>query len=86
MNPERDKSVVKDTERVFRDDNTIPVLANGRSTTNAFGFLAQGPCTWRVGARLPITVRYYDLGRRTFKTTFILLLYEDTGFAQTTWG
>jgi hypothetical protein len=86
MNANRDTNPVKDVERVFREDNVIPVLANGRSTSNAFGFLSQGPCTWRVGARLPITVRYRDLGRRRFCTTFLLVLQDDAGFAQTTWS
>ena len=86
LNSQRDRGAVKDTERVFRDDNVIPVLASGRSATNAFGFLSPREGTWRAGARLPVEVRYQDLGRRRFKTIFVLILYDDAGFAQTTWS
>ncbi|MGY3231190.1 hypothetical protein ACVWWJ_002674 [Luteibacter sp. HA06] len=77
--------VPKDAGRVFFSDIRIPVLANGRMVTNAFGQLGTQGC-WKPGAVLPITVSYSAMDGQHFSESFGLLLADDIGFAQTSWG
>ena len=77
--------VPKDAQRCFFSDIFIPVLANGRSTSNGFWHLGQ-PDSWRAGAEIPIKVNYRDLSGRRFSSKVRLLLADDAGFAQTFWG
>jgi hypothetical protein len=72
-------------KRCFFSDVFIPVLLNGRDTSNGFGKLGNSPGDWRVGAVIPVRVTYGDLGRRRFSTKLRLLLASDTGFAQSFW-
>ncbi|MEH6567202.1 MAG: hypothetical protein V7756_17900 [Halopseudomonas sp.] len=75
-----------DAKRCFFDGIRIPVLANGKSTSNAFGHLGQQEGSWQPGAEIPIIIKYGDLGRRKFTSKMNLLLADDAGFAQTFWG
>ena len=77
--------VPKDAERCFFSGIRIPVLANGRRSTNAFWHLGQAD-SWRAGAEIPVTVRYRDLNGRRFSNKHRLVLADDAGFAQTFWG
>lgn len=74
-----------DARRCFFENISIPVLANGRSISNAFGHLGQQAGSWLPGAEIPIKIRYRDLGSRCFKSKMHLLLADDAGFAQTFW-
>ena len=77
--------VPKDAERCFFSGIRIPVLANGRRTTNAFWHLGQAD-SWRPGAEIPVTVRYRDINGRRFSNKHRLVLADSAGFAQTFWG
>lgn len=80
-------SIPKEAERCFFSGVVIPVLANGRSASNAFGYLGQEQTdSWRAGSEIPITLKYKDLSGRTFSSRFRLILADDAGFAQTFWG
>jgi hypothetical protein len=74
-----------DAQRCFFSGISIPVLANGHSTSNAFWHLGQAD-SWRAGAEIPITIRYRDLSGCRFSDKVRLLLADDAGFAQTFWG
>jgi hypothetical protein len=74
-----------DAERCFFSNIRIPVLANGRRSTNAFGHLGQAD-SWRAGAEIPLTLRYRDLQGRQFSNKQRLVLADDAGFAQTFWN
>lgn len=76
----------EDVQRCFFSDVRVPVLANGRAVTNAFGYIGHDPdATWQRGSELPITITYKDLRDRTFEQEMVLLLANTTGFAQTSW-
>lgn len=77
-------SIPTDAQRCFFNGVSIPVLGNGRSTSNAFWHLGQ-PDSWRPGAEIPVTLRYRDLSGRRFSNKVRLLLADDAGFAQTFW-
>jgi hypothetical protein len=78
-------TVPRDAERCFFSGIRIPVLANGRRSTNAFWHLGQAD-SWRAGAEIPVTVRYRDLNGRRFSNKQRLVLADDAGFAQTFWN
>lgn len=74
-----------DAQRCFFSNVSIPILANGRSTSNSFGHLGRQEGAWRPSAEIPIKIVYRDLWRRKFKSKMHLLLADDAGFAQTFW-
>jgi hypothetical protein len=76
----------KHVERCFSDDGVIPVLANGRSVSNGFGFLSADDPTWKVQSRFEINVSYEDLDGRSYAHTNPLLIADDAGFAGGHWG
>jgi hypothetical protein len=78
-------TIPRDAEKCFFSDKIIPVLANGRSVSNAFGHLARQAGSWRPGASIPLTIKYRDLGNRRYTSKLLLVLSDDTGFAQTFW-
>jgi len=73
-----------DANRVFFSNIIIPVLANGRGLSNAFGSLGTAG-VWRPGATIPVKVSYRGMAGPHFKERFWLLLSDDAGFAQTYW-
>lgn len=74
-----------DAKRCFFSGVIIPVLANGRSASNAFEHLGDPEC-WRPGSKIPIKIKYQDLSGRRYTSKIDLLLADDSGFAQTFWG
>jgi hypothetical protein len=83
--PEWKNGIPPDAQRCLLEDLSIPVLANGRSTSNAFGYLAGTKGPWRSGAEIPIRIKYRDLGLRRFRSKLRLLLADDAGFSQSFW-
>ena len=73
-----------DAQRCFFSGIIIPVLANGRTTSNAFEHLGDPEC-WRANSKIPIKTKYQDLSGRRYTSKIQLLLADDTGFAQTFW-
>ncbi|MCS3360921.1 hypothetical protein NYL07_13950 [Xanthomonas translucens pv. translucens] len=78
-------AIPKDAQRCFFSGIDIPVLANGRSTSNGFWHLGQSD-SWRAGAKIPVRIKYRDLSGRRFTSKVRLFLADDAGFAQTFWG
>jgi hypothetical protein len=66
----------------FDQDYTIPVLANDRSTSTAFGKTSNdSECMWIADSRLPITITYDDLRGRQYRSKVTLCVRDDGGFA-----
>ena len=80
-----DQPLPTDVVRVLSGTVAIPVLTNGRSATNSFGWLG-GKAPWKAGSVLPITVSYRGLGGQRYEESMTLLLAGDAGFAQSFWG
>ena len=75
----------RDANRIFFSDVSIPVLPNGRTMSNAFGGLGDGGGDWRAGSRIPIKVIYSGMDGTRYNEQGVLLLHDDSGFAQTSW-
>lgn len=78
-----------DIKACFSSVHLIPVLANGRGTSNEFGFVSTGSLNrtgWKLGARIPVFVSYSDLdGKRKYAHRVTLYVADDRGFAGTYW-
>lgn len=74
-----------DAQRCFYSNISIPVLANNRSTTNAFWHLGHKD-SWISCSNIPIIIVYKDLNERIYKDSMNLYIADDEGFAQTFWG
>lgn len=74
-----------DANRCFFSNVSIPVLANGKAVSNAFGHLGRAVGAWTAGSTLPLKIKYSDLKDRKFSEKIELLLADDAGFAQTFW-
>jgi len=61
-----EQPIPRDAQRVFFSGIRIPVLANGRTTSNAFGWLGSSEPIWRAGASLPEAVRYRGMDRTRY--------------------
>lgn len=75
-------------ENCFSDGGVIPVLANGKSVSNSFGFLNKysEQKGWIEHSRFDVMVTYEDLGGRKFSHTVPLFLADDKGFAGGFWS
>ena len=76
----------KHVESCFSDRGIIPVLANGKSVSNGFGFLSADDPTWKAHARFEIDVSYEDLDDTRYKHKVPLLVADDAGFAGGHWA
>ncbi|MHB1057991.1 MAG: hypothetical protein ACYC0F_08930 [Rhodanobacter sp.] len=76
--------IQRDANRIFFSDVSIPVLANGRIMSNAFGATGEGG-DWCAGARISIEVCYSGMDGTRYTEPGVLLLHDDAGFAQTSW-
>jgi hypothetical protein len=73
-------------ESCFSGRGVIPVLANGKSVSNGFGFLSAGAPTWKANSRFEIDVTYEDLDGTRYKHKISLLIADDAGFAGGHWA
>lgn len=73
--------------RIFSDRGIIPILGNGKSVSNSFGFLSGGSenSTWKDEARIEIDISYEDLDGRKFNHKNPLFIAGDEGFAAASW-
>lgn len=78
------QNIPEDALQCFYSNISIPVLANNRSTSNAFWHFGQED-SWRANSILPITLCYQDIDGRKYQETMNLYLADDSGFAQTFW-
>jgi hypothetical protein len=75
-----------DVVSCFSEEGVIPLLRNGDTTYNSFGYTDGGSSTfWRYGAQLPIRVSYRDLDGRLYKSHQVLRIKDSTGFAGGSW-
>lgn len=75
-----------DAKRCLLEDRIIPVLANGRVASNAFGYLGRKSGAWQSGSVVPVVITYRSLEGRNYTSRMNLLLADDAGFAQTFWN
>jgi hypothetical protein len=82
----KEESLRSDIENCFSRQTVIPILENGRSISNAFGYLSdREDSTWKVNSILNIELLYESLEGRSFKHKIPLLLAGDEGFAGGLW-
>ena len=66
----------------FDPKYSIPVLANGQSTSSAFGKTSDdAESNWNPYSRIPVTVHYSDLEGRAYKSRVTLFIFDTSGFA-----
>jgi hypothetical protein len=66
----------------FDPHYTIPILANDRSTSTAFGKTSNdSECMWIADSHLPVTITYSDLEGRKYCSKVTLCVRDDGGFA-----
>lgn len=76
-----------EAERILFDNTIIPILANGKKTTNSFySYGEEVNGRWKSGSFLPITIEYYDLNGRIFNESYKLRFASDNAFAFSSWG
>lgn len=75
-----------DARHCFFNDKQISVLANGKRMTNAFGYLGSKPGAWKSGAVIPLVIEYKGLENERYRAKMNLILVDDNGFAQSSWG
>ena len=82
----KDSSVRTLIENCFSSQTIIPILENGRSISNFFGYLNDREgSTRKVNSKLNIEILYDSLEGRSFKHKIHLLLAGDEGFAGGLW-
>lgn len=65
----------------------IPILANGRETSNYFGKTCEGnECQWVPETRFPVTIRYDDLEGHSYESKVELFIADTSGFAGSYYG
>lgn len=71
-----------DIQNCFDPQYTIPILANGKSVSTAFGrSTLDSERTWIYKSRFPIKVKYSDLEGRPYCSEMTLFIFWETGFA-----
>ncbi|MDH1869224.1 MULTISPECIES: hypothetical protein [Pseudomonadaceae] len=82
---EKSQIVPIDAEHCFFEHKIIPVLANGKAASNAFGSIGEDG-EWEAGAKIPLEIEYFSFEGKRYTEEMALLLVDDAGFAQTFWG
>lgn len=80
-----EQAVPTDADHCFFEHKIIPVLANGKAASNAFGAVGQDG-EWEAGAKIPLEIEYFSFEDKRYTGTMDLWLVDDAGFAQTFWG
>jgi hypothetical protein len=76
----------EEIKHCFSDEAIIPVLANGKSVRNAFGFTSnQDGATWRAHARFEVRLKYEDLDGRKYEHTIPMLISDNDTFGGGEW-
>ncbi|SEJ77151.1 hypothetical protein [Pseudomonas sp. NFR16] len=75
-----------DARHCFFSDKQISVLANGKRITNAFGHLGGESGAWKSGGVIPLVIEYRGLENERYRARMNLILVDDNGFAQSSWG
>ncbi|MCD5988481.1 hypothetical protein KDX30_11265 [Pseudomonas sp. CDFA 553] len=75
-----------DARHCFFSSKQISVMANGKRMTNAFGYLGDKSGAWKSGAVIPLAIEYKGLQNERYRAKMSLILVDDNGFAQSSWG
>ncbi|WP_122356181.1 hypothetical protein [Pseudomonas coronafaciens] len=86
LNYPDETEIPEDARHCFFSGKQIPVLANGKRMTNAFGYLGGKPGAWKSGAVIPLVIEYRGLENERYRAKMSLILVDDKGFAQSSWG
>ncbi|MEI7418786.1 MULTISPECIES: hypothetical protein [Pectobacterium] len=79
-------AIYSNVMRCFSDDGEIPLLLNGKSMVNSFGYTCADEQTfWLYGVSLPVEIKYCDLDGRTYKSKQIIRVKDSEGFAGGVW-
>lgn len=73
-----------DAQHCFFNNKVIPVLANGKAASNAFGAIGNSG-DWEAGAKIPLRIEYLSFEDKRYSEKMDLWLVDDAGFAQTFW-
>lgn len=80
-------SIYSAVMRCFSDDGEIPLLLNGKTMINSFGYTRGDQKTfWRYGASLPIKIKYCDLDGRKYQSKQTIRVKDSAGFAGGIWS
>jgi hypothetical protein len=73
--------------RCFTDKGEVPLLLNGKTMINSFGYTRGDEQTfWRYGSSFPIEIKYNDLEGRNYRSRQILKIKDSSAFAGGMWG
>ncbi len=75
--------------RCFSEEGLIPLLLNGQTVTNSFGVTgnhSDGGSLWRIGAAIPVEIKYCDLEGRSYTSAVVLRIRDTAAFAGGMWG
>lgn len=78
--------IPRDAEKILFSSMIIPILANGKTTTNSFSAYGEEMNgRWKSGSYLPITIEYSSLDGRRFLESYNLRFASDNAFAFSQW-
>lgn len=87
--PDRNRNFSKELysiKRCFDERATVPILLNGSSVSNAFGYTSDESPFWIPGAHLEITITYQGLQGRRYKSRIPLRIDDTDAFAGTAYA
>ena len=78
----------KAIEGCFSEKTFIPILENGRKSSNSFGIFTvrKSESTWKPNSILHVNLSYEDLDGRKYTHKIPILVADDAGFAGTPWS
>lgn len=86
-NSKSSNTIYQAVMRCFSDNGEIPLLLNGKTITNSFGYTRGDQKTfWRYGASLSIKIEYCDLDSRKYNSKQVIKVKDSAGFAGGIWG
>ncbi|MGD1704827.1 hypothetical protein [Dapis sp. BLCC M229] len=78
---------IEQIENCFYPKSEIVLLENGEKLSTAFGATGRGAIQWlKSGSTIDISITYFDLDGRSFKSLLPLKVYPRQGFSGMTWG
>lgn len=82
------RSIEEAIYKCFSADAEIPLLLDGKTVTNSFGFLSvnKDNSSWIDKSTLKIKVSYFDLDGRKYKSVLNLVIKGEKGFAGSIWN
>ena len=70
----------------FSPKNYVPVLVQGKETTNSFGVTGEEIPFWKYRSSFPIEIAYADLDGKNYVSRQALFIQDSEAFADTKWG